>query len=617
MKKIGILIVVIVSLLLIPPGVAAGDSGVPEHSLFVGDTAVSIDYLIYHPIEAQNQINDLVGHQKVSMQDLWYRIHSGSVLNILTNKEATPDDIKAIEARLTNWIDENGVSHPIVTYTVTFDINIDDAVVTFDGVEYDAGVYVIDGVKAGIHNYTVTKVGYTTSSGTIEVQSDMTTAVILEETGVAVGVIRVGAMTFNEVTINEVNGVSDAAGFSVNNVDTIKQIGSGEKVTFMGTGTTTIQIYDDQDTLLTTGSLQIPGSMGEHPFTVELKIVSHERYTLNMGTIGQGTVVPSFGSYQYNEGTVVDISAIPENGWKFNEWQINGQFFSEMAETTITMDANKSATAVFIWDGGMTKATGSIKVGALSFNEILVNAVEGVDGATHFGIFNVTNKKEIGGADPVLLLGTGSTILEIYDSKENLLATGSLQIPGSPGEYPFTVGLEIVPPGERYTLEMSTIGQGTVAPEVGLHQYSEGTVVDISAIPDNDWKFAEWQVNGEFYSDKAETTITMDEDKELTAVFTLKEGVRKASGIIKVGALGFNEVLVNQVTYVNNATRFSVSEVETSEQIGGDKLLGFTGTGSTILQISDSDGILLATGTLPIPASQGEQEFEVKLELLS
>jgi uncharacterized protein YaiE (UPF0345 family) len=208
------------------------------------------------------------------------------------------------------------------------------------------------------------------------------------------------------------------------------------------------------------------------------------------------------------------------------------------------------------------------------------------------------------------------TILEIYDDQKTLLATGSLQIPASSGEHSFIVGLEIVPPGERYILEMSMTGQGTVTPEAGLHQYSEETVVDISALPDADWLFNEWQVNGEFYSDEAETTILMDADKGVTAVFTLKEGVRKAVGIINVGAFGFNELLVNEVAYVDGATNFSVSEVETSEQIDGGEVLGFTGTGSTTLQITDSDGILLATGTLTIPTSPGEHAFEVKLEVL-
>ncbi|MEA2034601.1 MAG: hypothetical protein U9N40_03805 [Euryarchaeota archaeon] len=616
MKKIGIFIVVIVSLLLIPPGVAAGDSDVPEHSLFVGDTAVSIDYLVYHPVEAQNQINELIDRQEISMEDLWYRIDDGSIINVRTNDEATQDDIITIEARLINWIDENGVSHPIVTYTVTFYVNIDDAVVTFDGVEYDAGVYVIDSVKPGIYNYTVTRVGYTTSSGTIEVQSDMTIDVILEETRVAVGIIRVGAMTFNEVTINEVYGVFGAAKFSVEEVNINQSIGGADPVTFMGTGTTTVQIYDEQETLLATGPLQIPGSIGDYEISVDLEIVSHDRYTLDISIIGQGTVTPDVGTYEYNEGSVVAISAIPDDDWKFSEWQVNDKFYSDEAETTITMDANKSATAIFIWDGGMTKAIGTIKVGALSFNEVLVDEVEGVESATHFGIFDIGGLREIGGDTPITFLGTGSTTLEIYDSQETLLATGTLKIPVSQGEHPFTVGLEIIPPGERYTLEMSTIGQGTVTPDVGLHQYAEETIVDISAVSDDDWEFDEWQVNGEFYSENAETTITMDTNKSATAIFIWDGGMTKATGTIKVGALSFSEVLVDEVGGVESATHFGIFDIGGLREIGGDTPVSFTGTGSTILEIYDSQETLLATGSLQIPVSQGEHPFTVGLEIV-
>ncbi len=62
-------------------------------------------------------------------------------------------------------------------------------------------------------------------------------------------------------------------------------------------------------------------------------------------------------------------------------------------------------------------------------------------------------------------------------------------------------------------------GQGTVSPVVGAHQYAQGSSVIISASPDSDWLFVDWEVDGEFYSNKAVTSIKMDSDKNVRATF--------------------------------------------------------------------------------------------------
>lgn len=57
-------------------------------------------------------------------------------------------------------------------YTLTFDVkdasgnDVADAIVTFNGVEYDAGEYVIDFVEPGTYDYSVAKDGYETVSVT-------------------------------------------------------------------------------------------------------------------------------------------------------------------------------------------------------------------------------------------------------------------------------------------------------------------------------------------------------------------------------------------------------------------------------------------------------------------
>jgi 5-methylcytosine-specific restriction endonuclease McrA len=69
-----------------------------------------------------------------------------------------------------------------------------------------------------------------------------------------------------------------------------------------------------------------------------------------------------------------------------------------------------------------------------------------------------------------------------------------------------------------YTLTMEVTGNGSTTPAVGPHSFACGTVVDISAVADEDWLFVSW--TGDVADPNlAETTVTMDSDKTVTAQF--------------------------------------------------------------------------------------------------
>jgi hypothetical protein len=74
-----------------------------------------------------------------------------------------------------------------VTYSVTFEVEdedgvaITDAEITFDGVEYDAGVYVIPGLSPGTYTYTVSKEGYVDATGEVTVVDDDVVEIVVLE----------------------------------------------------------------------------------------------------------------------------------------------------------------------------------------------------------------------------------------------------------------------------------------------------------------------------------------------------------------------------------------------------------------------------------------------------
>ena len=77
-------------------------------------------------------------------------------------------------------------------------------------------------------------------------------------------------MNFNEISIDEVTGLTSASKFGVEDVETYKNIGGADPLTFMGSDSITLRIMDVNGNLLGTGTLSIPGEYGEYPFTVTL-----------------------------------------------------------------------------------------------------------------------------------------------------------------------------------------------------------------------------------------------------------------------------------------------------------------------------------------------------------
>lgn len=75
--------------------------------------------------------------------------------------------------------------------------------------------------------------------------------------------------------------------------------------------------------------------------------VTPVKYKLTVNIVGEGSVTrdPANESYEYDQGTVVTLTATPENGFKFNGW--SGAASGTDATVTVTMDADKTMTAEF------------------------------------------------------------------------------------------------------------------------------------------------------------------------------------------------------------------------------------------------------------------------------
>jgi len=69
----------------------------------------------------------------------------------------------------------------------------------------------------------------------------------------------------------------------------------------------------------------------------------------------------------------------------------------------------------------------------------------------------------------------------------------------------------------------TTVGNGATIPAVGVHVYSEGRVVTITATPASGWRFDSWTGDLGAVADPVadSTTITMDADYAISANFAV------------------------------------------------------------------------------------------------
>ena len=72
------------------------------------------------------------------------------------------------------------------------------------------------------------------------------------------------------------------------------------------------------------------------------------QYQLTIDVIGNGTTDPAPGSYQYNEGTMVSVDAIPDSGWILDHWELDSVDVGAEDPYEVTMNINHTLTAVFV-----------------------------------------------------------------------------------------------------------------------------------------------------------------------------------------------------------------------------------------------------------------------------
>ncbi|MEH0153121.1 T9SS type A sorting domain-containing protein [Limibacter armeniacum] len=282
--------------------------------------------------------------------------------------------------------------------------------------------------------------------------------------------------------------------------------------------------------------------------------VSGQSYTLTVASSGQGSVSPSGGSFA--DGASVSLTATPVSGWLFSGW--SGDASGSSNPLTITMDGNKSITAVFTEDtqsgggdlgdnlaitGPGVGSDGTSKGGGTSYG----NVRDG-DTSTYWQPSGTSNErisvkwssdvtcntiviKEIGDVvsswevvnhDNGDVLATGSGLGTSKTITFDDVTLGKIDlIIVSASSAPQITEFEVynatgTPTITTYTLTANYTGQGSVSPTSGT--YNDGDQATVTATPASGYEFTGW--SGDASGTTNPLTLTMDNHKSMTANFT-------------------------------------------------------------------------------------------------
>ena len=231
-----------------------------------------------------------------------------------------------------------------------------------------------------------------------------------------------------------------------------------------------------------------------YPGLTEPDEIDENLLTINIE--GQGTTDPKEGTHQYEDEKEVSIEASAEDDWYFVEW--TGDYVGHEEQIELVMDEDKEITAHFEQDSYeldvTTEGEGTVdiepdKTSYEPGEEVDLTATADED----WYFVEWTGDHE----------GFEESVTVIIDQNKELEAR-----------------FEEV---DDHVLKINVEGQGTIDPPTGTHTYEEGEEVDITAEPDIHWYFSHWSGDGLDDEDGKQITLTMDEDKSITAWFEQHE----------------------------------------------------------------------------------------------
>ena len=222
----------------------------------------------------------------------------------------------------------------------------------------------------------------------------------------------------------------------------------------------------------------------------------------------------------YEDGTAVTLTAQPEDGFVFAAFE--GAAAVDQPQVQLIMDADKEVTARFA-----AEAVVSVAVQPTGSGEVALDPPGGAYAAgtsvtlTATAFAGFTFDAFADGAGVILSSQPALTII----ASEHVAVIARFRADDS--SHPFTLDIDVSPPGG-----------GAVSVSPPGSSYSEGTVVTLTAEPNDGYHFIEY--SGDANGNDPVTVVTMTGDKRVAAEFGWVPARGNPGNLLVTGFLGAN-----------------------------------------------------------------------------
>lgn len=230
------------------------------------------------------------------------------------------------------------------------------------------------------------------------------------------------------------------------------------------------------------------------PGRISYFIVEDANFSLVTNVIGNGSIIRDINQTYYPNSSIVNVSATAQIGWCFSHW--SGDLSGSDTTKKIVMHSNKTITANFIQN-----------LYDLDINVVGNGTVNIKPNKTNYTYGSVVNLTAIPDKGWDFKNWTGNIncndnpFFVTIDNDKNIIAIF--------GKSLFNISI--------YNITINIEGNGIVNIQPNKDNYTYGEIVEITAIPDNNWHLDCW--SGHITGNNLSTEINMTCNKIATAHF--------------------------------------------------------------------------------------------------
>ena len=345
---------------------------------------------------------------------------------------------------------------------------------------------------------------------------------------------------------------------------------------------------------------------------VAIDVIYKTQYQMAMQTnpSGSGTASPDVGTYWYDSGSSVTISATASSGYAFSSWSGSGSgsYAGSNNPSSVTMNGPITETANF----------GQYVTVTIQSSAVISDAsgpVINIDGTgytypqTPQSLSWVQGSAHTVSANSPVSCGVGCQYVWVSWS-DGGAQSHQITAPSAPATYTITFK-------KQYQLMISTNlpNAGSTSPAVGSYWYDSGKTVSIQASPASGYTFNSWtgSGSGSYSGTTNPTSITMNGPVSETATFAMPNSAMISGVTLTPNSAAQGSALSFSVTVQNMGSK-TLSSLSVRVTIyGPDGTVAGSGSGAISRLSARAKSAVQVSYTLPQSASLGLWTYSVSL----